>query len=395
MAHKMGLAQITLASKTNVPTTIAYLNNVEQNRTGSNTISASSSFLSFSPYNNSGTYMYIIRYDTNILLNSDTGTDQWRTALTYNIKSGSTVAQTAYSRRHEWPAINTATWSYSSGASYTFKIPCNAKYFIQCWGAAGGTNVNYYGLGISGNPAEDYGRGAYAAGNINLKTTTNNGELYVYVGDVGTSLTARTSTTYAGGFNGGGYGINDTDGSDSAAGGGGATDIRTTNNATSWISRIIVAGGGGGGNLTNSSYTNNTAGMHGGAPNINALISGWTNSWTATVDQTRGYAVGQGQNGRSFVHGGGGGGGGYMGGYSGDPSATSSNWQTNGKGSGGSSFISGATGCATIVGYEFEDTQFISGTSSSCPSITIGGSPAALGKVGGHARITFLSSNQN
>ena len=395
MVHKAGLARFTLATNTNVPTTITYLNNTKTSSTGSNTITASNSFNGFTPYNSSNTYLYLIRPNVSTTLNSNTGTDQWVSALTYNIAAGNVDTKEAKSRRHDWPATSSATWSYSSGASYTFSIPCNANYFIECWGAAGGTNTNYYGLSIAGNTADDYGRGAYAAGQINLSTSYNSGKLYVFVGGVGTSLTARGTSTYAGGFNGGGYGINDTDGSDSAAGGGGATDIRLTNNSTAWNSRIIVAGGGGGENLTHSSYTNNTAGMHGGAPNINALISGWQASWTAVVNQTKGFSVGQGQNGRSYVHGGGGGGGGYMGGYSGDPSATSSAWTTNGKGSGGSSFISGATAydCSTVtmggVTYTFSNPVFCLGTSSSCPSMTIGGASGALGKVGGHARITF------
>ncbi len=113
----------------------------------------------------------------------------------------------------------------------------------------------------------------------------------------------------------------------------------------------------------------------------------WTGTYTVTVNQTVGYAKGIGQ---PSVHGTnhspGGGGGGYMGGIY----QLANQDGHYGPASGGSSYISGNSQCAAhSSGLTFTETQFISGTSTSCPSMTIGGSPAALGKVDGYARITL------
>lgn len=375
MAHKAGLAVINLGEKS-LSKTIVYTNNVKTREEGSSSIAkASSAFSGFIPYNiGNDAYLYLIRPNVELELNSTTGDDQWKSALTYNIASGGIDSQTAYSKRS---GPTTSIWEYTSGAAYTFNIPEDGNYFIQCWGAAGGTGIltGYAASIIATGTA--YGHGAYTSGYIDLTTDKNSGKLYVYVGDVGTNGKAGANVT--GGYNGGGRGGADIGSNDGSGGGGGATDIRLTNNATAWSSRIMVAGGGGGGCCTNG--TNYQDGMHAGAPNVSGTCSVWgPSSWTPTVNQAKGNALGVGAAGINESHGSGGGGGGYYGGTT----------YTFGKGAGGSSFISGASGCATITGYTFETPQFIKGTSSSCPSMTIGGSAAELGCVGGYARITLI-----
>ena len=121
--------------------------------------------------------------------------------------------------------------------------------------------------------------------------------------------------------------------------GGGATDVRTTNgswdNFNSLKARIIVAAGAGsciagsslsyGGGLTSPSYED----THGG---------GNPNSATGAT-QTSGYKFGIGQDGDRA-----GAGGGYYGGYAGTNLETGIGI----RGAGGSSFISGHTGCNAI-----------------------------------------------
>lgn len=108
--------------------------------------------------------------------------------------------------------------------SQEFIAPYTGYYFIECWGAQGGS---YSGIG---------GKGAYTSGNLYL---TKGQKLYVYVGETG-------GNQYAATFNGGGIGANQY----RERAGGGATDIRLTqgewNDFNSLKSRIMVAAGGGG-----------------------------------------------------------------------------------------------------------------------------------------------------
>ena len=109
-------------------------------------------------------------------------------------------------------------FSYT-GNYQTFTVPETTTYKIQLWGG--------YGFGT--------GYGAYTEGKIKLTKGTN---LYVYVGNKGT--TGMNQTTFNNGTgNQGGYN------------GGGATDVRLTagswDNFDSVKSRIMVAGAGGSG----------------------------------------------------------------------------------------------------------------------------------------------------
>lgn len=81
-----------------------------------------------------------------------------------------------------------------------FIAPYTGYYYIECWGAQGGS---YSGVG---------GKGAYTSGNLYL---IKGQKLYVYVGQTG-------GNQYEATFNGGGTGANNY----SERAGGGATDIR-------------------------------------------------------------------------------------------------------------------------------------------------------------------------
>ena len=195
--------------------------------------------------------------------------------------------------------------------------------------------------------------------------------LYLYVGGKGKN--SNTTLPNAGGWNGGGYG-NTNGKSNAGAGGGGATDIRinqhTENDGWSGItslrSRIIVAAGGGGcnyinGNAINGGYgggligedspnnnlfpgdVNKASGAtqtQGGInpvtrnPNSHSTYYSQVSSGNLILSGTFGYANIPGYD----AYWGGGGGGGWYGGAIGHGQG----------GSGGSSFISGHTGCNAI-----------------------------------------------
>ncbi len=205
---------------------------------------------------------------------------------------------------------------------------------MECWGASGG-NATYNSTVIKG------GRGGYTCGCISLSTPLT---LYVYVGEAGSYNPAPSNPNAVDEaekgmtFNGGGAAQNH---SCVTATGGGATDIRTTNgswdNFNSLKARIIVAAGAGsciagsplsyGGGLASVTYNN----TYSGGGNTNAA---------SAATQTSGYKFGIGQYGDRA-----GAGGGYYGGCAG----TNLGEDITGlRGAGGSSFISGHTGCNAI-----------------------------------------------
>ena len=248
----------------------------------------------------------------------------------------------------------------NTGSVQTFTARHSTSYKIECWGASGGDSP----VGGTGIP----GRGGYVKGLISLST---NIDLYIYVGGKGTN--SNTIVPNSGGWNGGGYGNTNNHGN-AGSGGGGATDIRinqhTENDGWSGItslrSRIIVAAGGGGcnyisGNAINGGYggglvgedspyndgypadVNNATGAtqtQGGIDPATRNPS-WSPGWYSQVSSgnlilsgTFGYANIPGYD----AYWGGGGGGGWYGGAIGHGRG----------GSGGSSFISGHTGCNAI-----------------------------------------------
>jgi hypothetical protein len=205
----------------------------------------------------------------------------------------------------------------------------NTNYKIECWGASGGT----------GGPA------AYTKGYIDI---SENFILYVYVGEKGNHRLSNYDQPVSGTFNGGGgffFPYNDKNNSQ----GGGATDIRILDgnwdSFNSLKSRIMVAAGGGciiydpqnvlsyGGALSSFEYQNTYNGAE-------------TNA-AQRASQTSGYKFGIGQDGGRA-----GGGGGYYGGCAIGKDELN---LIGMRGAGGSSFISGYTGCDAISEFSTED----------------------------------------
>ena len=261
MTHKMGLARFTLATKTGVPTTIVYLNNALSTSSGSNTITASSSFSGFTPYNNSGTYLYLIRPVTNTSLNSTTGTDQWASALTYNIAAGSVETQEAKSKRYNQTATSSATWNYDyQGRGYTFSAPVAGTYKLECWGAQGGNVTTKWGTSQIG------GYGGYSVGTVSLAADA---KVFVYAGSQGHINTPENLWELRT-FNGGGVASGAAGGN---PGGGGATHMALEDgelkSLSGKIAKILIVAGGGGGGMGYNGNDNNVGrwsgdGGHGG-----------------------------------------------------------------------------------------------------------------------------------
>ena len=234
----------------------------------------------------------------------------------------------------------------------TFTAPLNTTYKIECWGASGGnsykvTNPNHLPL----TNTVYGGRGGYCSG---MLVMSYNLSLYVYIGQSGEETMEHT-------FNGGGTAGIDSDGRS----GGGATDVRLTNGTwnefNSLKSRIIVAAGGGGAhhfilgcNGGNAGGLSGENGFYyraqGNDPYSIATGATQTSGGIGGIGGRNGYngslGIGGDYNNIWFDGGywGSGGGGGYYGGGGGGV-----NYQVVGSGAGGSSFISGYTGCDAIA----------------------------------------------
>jgi hypothetical protein len=141
-------------------------------------------------------------------------------------------------------------------------------------------------------------------------------------------------------WNGGGAKQNGNSGA-----GGGATDFRLLpasevtvwDGAASLSSRIMVAGGGGGSGDTGGGYSAGAAGGLFGYDSRSTSCTGGTQTGGGIGDNPGGFGYGGPASVQNY---GGGGGGGYYGGGGGG--------YERGRGSGGSSFISGMPGCVAI-----------------------------------------------
>ncbi|WP_081657268.1 glycine rich domain-containing protein [Segatella albensis] len=223
----------------------------------------------------------------------------------------------------------------------TFTAPVTTTYKIECWGASGGNYIDDHSY--------LQGKGAYTSGEISFSKDLL---LYIYVGQKGLRSRPSFNQPTNGTFNGGGgfvlMGYN-ADFNNSQ--GGGATDVRLQNGEwntfNSLKSRIMVAAGGGsvvdddnsrmpsyGGALKSRDYTDTYP----------SLL--WTNAAQGAT-QTSGYKFGIGQDGCRA-----GAGGGY---YGGCAILSNENNENGIRGSGGSSFISGYTGCDAIGESSTED----------------------------------------
>ena len=286
--------------------------------------------------------------------------------------------------------------------------PVDGTYRMECWGGGGGSSVTEGVLGRSGNTA---GKGGYTRGNLDIASGLS---FYVYVGGKGGNASMSGSKAYPGsaGWNGGGAGANDGSDDEADGGGGGATDIRITYNETptdfaSLKSRIMVAGGGGGAGYGGDTYPVMVGGC-GGNTTAGLGSSGGTTYGTAAT-QVSGNAFGQGKNGKTSSNASQpGGGGGY---YGGNVTTTPTSYISCA--GGGSSFISGYSGCNSInqsasaggasnhsgspshySGYIFSgDLVMISGATSGMPNpqeATLNTNTMTGNASDGYCRITYI-----
>ena len=398
MAHKMGLAVITLGSKS-VPTTRTYTggNSTYSDSSDKTTVTASSNFSGNQPllYNNK--YYYISKAGTSTTFNSITAdNDAWSAPLSATIPSGGSSALTVTNTNRSFYKF-IANFNYT-GDVQSFTVPLYGTSKFECWGASGG-DMTYVG-----------GNGGYTVGSLSL----NSGNVfYAYVGQSN------------GGYNGGGVSYQPTIGGS----GGGGTDIRLVNgnwnDFNSLKSRIMVAGGGGGACLRGEGYGDGNGGYGGGltggtGQSINhtqaygySILTGgsqtsggvaswvdlgqgvWSNGYVFQSNAGQfGYAT-TASNGANSINTQAGGGGGYYAGAGGGHSGAG----------GGSSFVSGYTGCNAIYSsstasdirstgtpnhyslYVFSGPNMIAGNAS-MPSP--GGTTETGHDGNGYARITFI-----
>jgi hypothetical protein len=242
-----------------------------------------------------------------------------------------------------------------TGNVQTFTAPLSTTYILEVWGAQGGKPTT------TKLPKGNGGGGAYAKGNYNINMDNS---IYIAVGGKGANSTHEQVGSYyfvAGGWNGGGsnsapQGTENANDRNVSSAGGGATSITTHDRGELYnfeshkTEIIIVAGAGGGGGGWRGQY----GGCGGG---LTGISSTWTinnNCYATNGTQTLGYKFGIGEAGthRFTNQNAGGGGGGYYGGceYKGERVKNSNNtsYIDDYPGGGGSSFISGHTGCNAI-----------------------------------------------
>ena len=214
---------------------------------------------------------------------------------------------------------NLAEWT--NPGCVTWSVPQSRVYFVELYGAAGGTGRNH------GNPYPG-GKGGKVTAALTLTAGT---VLRICVGGQGTD---GSTCSAPGGTNGGGKGAHDTDWSNepcayhSGGGGGGASDVRI--GASGGLSdRIIVAGGGGGGSDVYSG--GDGGGTTGGAPSCSGCTTGGS---TFSGGSPNGELGDGGDAVTGSNQAGGGGGGGWYGGGGGNGGSSS----YYGPGGGGSSY---------------------------------------------------------
>lgn len=237
-----------------------------------------------------------------------------------------------------------------TGNIQTFTAPATGTYFLEVWGAQGGSCDN----------TSTGGKGGYSYGHVSL---TKGQIIYVVVGSQGTNILSSTQSGSNGGYNGGGAGFGIDGNKCGGTGGGGATHIGTFNNTLashgSTSGLYIVAGGGGGvgvyngniagggtgggksgGNGLTAGSSFGTIGGYGGTQSAGGNGNNGTNSNSSTTNGKGSF--GQGGSYRSGGSASGGGGGLYGGGYG-----------FFGKGGGGGSgYIGGVTNGATENGIQ-------------------------------------------
>lgn len=353
MAHKMGLAAITIGTKS-IPKT-RYFNSSETSYTddGSVSVTASNTFSGNLPYldSSTSTYYAIVKNSTPTTFQG-TGTDGWITPFNANIASGCYNSFEAESKR----LYRYKGWKYEfTGGMQSFSVPVTGSYLLEVWGGRGGSHSAF-----PSNCTKQYG--GYSKGNKTFSSLP--ATLYVCVGGEGGISRSHTGETTiaggAGGYNGGGKG-----GSSAAessrmggGGGGGASHIATATGtlytllngtAAQKSSVLIVAGGGGG--YGNFSYGGSGGGATGGGSEYYNVTD--VPLLPATTSSNY-YKLGQGQNGYNKPYttysrgtcGTGGGGGGYYGGKAHQSDGTNSDIG----GAGGTGYIGGVSNGTTSNG---------------------------------------------
>lgn len=329
-------------------------------------------------------------------------------SMTFNITLTTSLANQdiALTLKYDFAKVTGRTWTFTmTGGEQEFIAPYKANYKMEAWGAQGGN---------------DGGKGGYTSGEISLNAKT---KMFVYVGGKGIAEGSSGVYDVVGGYNGGGSTTNQKYGGRVFSSGGGSTDIRLVNGAwnnfSSLKSRIMVAAGGGG--KFGSEYPTqfvSTIGHGGGLNGLDCIISStpyglaWGENTIGASQTAGGYCLGGTQFGYSkdqhsaigkfgigsdSANYGTGGGGGY---YGGGGSLHVQN------ASGGSSFISGYTGCNAIAesstennivhlgspnhysGYIFKNMSLIAGDSE---MPTHDGAGKMIGNSGdGYFKITLI-----
>ena len=433
MEHQMGLLSASIStSTTTVDNVITYDGNSWNGTTWTSSTKTTLSYYvsrtfssSNKPYIASNTLYYIGKASDNTITfttsGTETGTLYYAWTLDKNSTTSTVVGDAGTYKSLTIPAYSGKSfrrkiWNYSYvEAAKTWKAPHAGTYTMECWGAQGG-----------GNSSTPGGKGAYTTGQLSLSSGAS---LYVYVGQKGdvndnaaTSNATVSIKSMSWEATTGVYNAIFNNGFTTMAikgkwvfAGGGSTDIRTVNgnwnNSSSIDSRIMVAAGGGGTNTYNKIDAGGDAGAYTG---YSGLISGSDGVAATGGTQVRGGAHGTGSwvtpstyytltynayaaKGQTMWYNvccSGGGGGLYCGGNGAHGNGTT------GSGAGGSSYISGQSGCTTTSGYSFTASYMIDGkgikytTASSSvantniPSHT--GYTAGLGHTGdGYARITY------
>ncbi|MBO5530694.1 MAG: hypothetical protein J5970_04775 [Bacilli bacterium] len=283
-----------------------------------------------------------------------------------------------------------------TGNEEVFTAPVTGDYILEAWGASGNTpsasNVTY-------------GYGGYSVGKIHLE---EGNKLYINVGGQGVN---GISSVSEGGYNGGGYGRDYSDGR-GAGSGGGATHIATTSGLLNELendidSIIIVAGGGGGvGNYTGKFNTPMAAGSGGGIKGVDGNAGTWGSSYYLGYGgtQTEGGAVTSNDpyTGTAGTFGAGGycsstsgncsgGGAGFYGG--------GSNTNYSGAGGGGSGYIGNSLLTDKKMVMYTEDTNLISDDIDTKTEITIDADSEPISNFAkegpGHARITYSGKSSD
>lgn len=346
MEHSMGLAVLNLEEKSIAKTRRFYTNNYTYyypdlpghatikptegkdkdytDDAAKMTVSASTNFEGYKPYNVPGTTKHLQVIPLNKKA-SFMAADQdrlprtaWGKLSTYSItpktsvpvvfKNIQTDADFYYLAR-----VYTCTQSVETSKT-AFIAPTNTEYILECWG--GGSNVAVSSMGYTSSGVN----GGYSKGKMVM---SNNQMIYIVVGGGGASNNGLLGGN--GGYNGGGNGGK---GSNYAggAGGGGATHIANKScllkdlNTNDFAKQLIIVAGGAGGSAMNGRSNGYGGGLNGGS----TASAGWSGSSSiplAGASQTKGYSFGQGQNagvkthGNAGTEGNGGGGGGFGGGY--------------------------------------------------------------------------------